>query len=94
MTNENSPNRPRNRRFLVSIWQKNARPGAPANPGEREDGLHGLVWEADPHDPGRIMTPESFVALSALPRIFSDFLYSGGKQPASAPPDQKSEEGG
>ena len=84
MTNQRPPNPPRNRRFLVSIWQKDVRPDAPADYAENDSRLHGLVWEADPRDPGRITTPEPFTVLTALPRIFSDFLYPGTKARESA----------
>lgn len=76
MSNKKSPNLPRNRRFLVSIWHKSKLISVQENPTDNEEtGLHGLVWEADPRDPGRITTPESFATLSALPGIFDRFLY-------------------
>ncbi len=84
MTNHAHPNAPRNRRFLVSIWQRNGRPDESADYAENDSRLHGLVWEADPRDPGRITTPEAFTVLSALPRIFGDFLCSGTKARESA----------
>lgn len=84
MSNQRPPNPPRNRRFLVSIWQRDVRPDAPGDYAESDSRLHGLVWEADPRDPGRITTPEAFTVLSALPRIFGDLLYPGTKARESA----------
>ena len=91
MTDDTPPSPPRNRRFLVSIWQKNMRPGSSVELAEHEHRLHGLVWEADPRDAGRITTPRPFAALSALPRIISDFLNSETKTREGAAPE--SEEG-
>ena len=87
MTNDAPPSPPRNRRFLVSIWQKGVRLDAPAGHAESDHKLHGLVWEADPRDPGRITSPERFVTLSALPRILSEFLNSGSSTPEDPAPE-------
>ena len=86
MTRNTPSSPPRNRRFLVSIWQKGERPGAPAGHTESDDRLHGLVWEADPR---RISTPEPFAALNALPRILGHFLNSGTKTPESTAPESE-----
>jgi hypothetical protein len=59
----------RNHRYLVSLWEKD--PDAKQAPKES---MQGVVWEADPRDPGRIITPQKFVGLSALPEVLSELL--------------------
>lgn len=93
MSQESPPPLTRNRRFLVSIWQKNGPAEglvpADARPLEEQE-LHGLVWEADPRDPGRLVQPASFGTLSALPRILGDFLHdTAGAGPDPAPRGRK-----
>lgn len=59
----------RNHRYLVSLWDK--------EPGAQQfapDAMQGVVWEADPRDPGRIITPQKFVGLQALPAVLTDLL--------------------
>ncbi|MBO9432775.1 hypothetical protein J7394_01065 [Ruegeria sp. R13_0] len=55
----------RNRRFLVSIWQR---------PQSSGDAVEGAIWEADPKLPGRIAEPAPFRKLSDLPAILQAFL--------------------
>lgn len=65
--NIDSPQRKaRNRRFLLSIWH---RPRADASAK-----FDGVIWEADPIDPGKIEEPTRFETLSSLPGILDRFL--------------------
>jgi len=76
---------PRNRRFLVSIW----RTSTAAPPSTDAETIHGLVWEADPREPGRIATPQTFASLSALPHILQDLLHHSGQDTWAMPDDGK-----
>lgn len=59
---------PRNRRFLVSLWHP------PGQGGTAAETVRGVIWEADPRDPGRIAAPRSFVGLGVLPAILGGLL--------------------
>ena len=69
MSDSMPPLLPRDRRFLLSVWRK----PAPAH-DQMPESFQGMVWEADPRDPGRIASPHVFASLSALPRILHDLL--------------------
>lgn len=62
---------------MVSIWQQ-AEPTQPSGQDRaiapEDKKLRGLVWEADPNDPGRFAQPESFSTLDALPQILDALL--------------------
>lgn len=74
MTDERSDTGLHNRRFLVSLWP----PSVQAPEAGDFETLRGMVWEADPRDPGRIAAPASFVGLAALPRVLGGFLRGDG----------------
>jgi hypothetical protein len=73
MSDSMPPPLPRDRRFLVSVWRKPA-----TAPDQTPESVHGMVWEADPRDPGRIAAPHLFAGLAALPRILHDLLQRNG----------------
>lgn len=70
MTEKRTKSELKNTRFLVSVWY----PASGSTDTKHFETLSGIVWEADPRDPGRISTPENFVGLSALPNILGGFL--------------------
>lgn len=75
------PSKPklRNRRFLVSLWQP-VQPGETSRNTDRDD-LPGVVWEANPSEPGRITTPLDFVGLNTLPAVLGQLLEQDTDSP-------------
>lgn len=67
----------RNRRFLISLWCPLTTHGS----AEERENLSGMVWEADPSQPGRVEAPESFTSLSVLPQVINNLLNHGPSDP-------------
>ena len=71
----------RNRRFLVSLWYPVTHAGADAANDAHLGSLRGMVWEADPREPGRISPAKEFASINALPDVLGRLLAQDGDSP-------------
>jgi hypothetical protein len=71
----------RNRRFLVSLWYPVTQAGTDAATDANLGSLRGMVWEADPREPGRISATQEFSGIDALPDVLGRLLAQDGDSP-------------